>query len=67
MTDSSPSDHPGLGEATDITAADLDLEGEPATPTTSDPDAMDDSGLGTGDGAELGGPDGSTTEPGGAG
>lgn len=53
-------EHPGLGEGTDISAADLDVE-QPTddTPPTSDPDAMTDDGLGTGDGADV--------QPGGAG
>ena len=54
-------EHPGLGEGTDISAADLDLDAKPddTPPPTSDPDAMNDDGLGTGDGADV--------QPGGAG
>lgn len=52
-------EHPGLGEGTDISAADLDTEEPADTPASSDPDAMEDSELGTGDGADV--------QPGGAG
>lgn len=56
MTDTPRNDHPGLGSGTDISAADLDPEGDVPVPATNDPDAMDDShDLGTGDGAEPGG------------
>lgn len=55
--------HPGLGEATDISAADLSAqelaEADAPVPATSDADQMDDAGLGTGDGADV--------QPGGAG
>ena len=53
------SEHPGLGEATDISAADLDTDQEHDTPATNDADQMNDPDLGTGDGADL--------QPGGAG
>ncbi|MDP9433703.1 MAG: hypothetical protein M3P93_00265 [Actinomycetota bacterium] len=53
------SEHPGLGEPTDISAADLDVEGEQDTPASNDPDQMNDPQLGTGDGADV--------QPGGAG
>ena len=53
------SEHPGLGEATDISAADLDTDQAHDTPATNDADQMNDPDLGTGDGADL--------QPGGAG
>ena len=59
MTDSQDASHPGLGQGTDISAADLDVEADVPTPVTNDADAMDDADLGTGDGADL--------QPGGAG
>ena len=52
-------EHPGLGEATDISAADLDVEAEHDVPATNDPGQMDDADLGTGDGTDV--------QPGGAG
>lgn len=58
MSDTS-SDHPGLGQGTDISAADLDVEEPAPTPATSAADEMDDTELGTGDGADV--------QPGGAG
>ena len=58
MTNSSSS-HPGLGEGTDISAADLETDAPTDTPVTNDPDAMNDPDLGTGDGADI--------QPGGAG
>jgi hypothetical protein len=67
MTDSTPSSHPGLGEATDISATDLDPAADPETPATSDPAQYDDDGLGNGDGPELGGLGGSAVQPGGSG
>ncbi|MCW2606418.1 MAG: hypothetical protein JWO60_1111 [Frankiales bacterium] len=57
MTDSPT--HPGLGEGTDISAADLDVEAPASTPASNDADQMEDAGLGTGDGADV--------QPGGAG
>lgn len=45
MTASSPpppSDAAGLGEGTDISAADLDVEGEGEHVATTDPDSFDD-------------------------
>ena len=58
MSDTSSS-HPGLGEPTDISAADLDVEAPAPTPASNDADQMDDADLGTGDGADV--------QPGGAG
>ncbi len=68
MSDSTPgSGHPGLGEPTDISAADLDVESDHETPATNDPQAFDDQDLGTGDGPERAGLGGSASQAGGDG
>ncbi len=69
MTDSSDASHPGLGAATDISAADLDTgsDADAPTPATNDPQQFDDDGMGTGDGPDLGGLGGAAAQPGGAG
>lgn len=55
---STPSSHPGLGEPTDISAEDLDLDAPP-TPASEDPAQRRDDELGSGDGVDV--------QPGGAG
>lgn len=51
--------HPGLGEGTDISAKDLDVEAPVEAPATLDPEQREDDQLGSGDGADV--------QPGGAG
>jgi len=51
---------PGLGEGTDISAADLDVEADQGVTETSDPEAYDDDGT-------LGGLGGAEGTSGGAG
>lgn len=52
--------HPGLGEGTDISAADLDVTADAPVPASSDADQLSDpESMGTGDGAD--------TQPGGSG
>lgn len=51
--------HPGLGEGTDISAKDLDVEAPVEAPATLDPEQRKDDELGSGDGADA--------QPGGAG
>lgn len=54
------SEHPGLGEATDITPQDaLEEQERPEPAASGDAGAMQEDGLGTGDGADP--------QPGGAG
>lgn len=78
MTDTSDAAHPGLGPATDLSAA--SLPGDEAaeqqaapTPATADPDQYADDGLGAGDGVVPGGDglaasgQGADAQPGGAG
>ena len=59
MSDTS-SNHPGFGEGTDISAADLDVEANEGVTETSDPDAYEDDGT-------LGGLGGAEGTSGGAG
>ena len=51
--------HPGLGEGTDISAQDLDVEGGAPPPASLDPEQRKDDDLGAGAGVDV--------QPGGAG
>ena len=46
------SEHPGLGEPTDIGVTDAERHVQAPPPATNDPDAMDDADLSTGDGTD---------------